>query len=211
VSSHRLVASVVPMVGEHVIMGAPLVWVWRPTELDPVPAPSELAAAVRDALRIGFERTMEQDAAFGVRQLADVASKALSPAVNDPYTAVQALDHLSVILCALAGRRAGHQQLVDRQGVLRLVIPGRDFGYYVELACGQIRRYGCAEPRVVSALLRALHDTAYFCTDEAARGVIAHQIQLVLADAERAIAQPADLSVVLERGQRALAQLGSAG
>ena len=45
---------------------------------------------------------MEQDAAFGIRQLVDSACKALSPAVNDPYTAVQAVDHLSVIFCALA-------------------------------------------------------------------------------------------------------------
>lgn len=55
-----------------------------------------------DSVRIGYERTMEQDVAFGIRQLADIASKALSPAINDPYTAVQAVDHLSVLLAALA-------------------------------------------------------------------------------------------------------------
>ena len=59
------------------------------------------------AARIGFERTLQQDAAFGIRQLVDVACKALSPAVNDPYTAVQAVDHLLVIFCALAGRPLG--------------------------------------------------------------------------------------------------------
>ena len=59
------------------------------------------------AVRIGFERTLEQDAAFGIRQLVDMACKALSPAVNDPYTAVQAVDHLSVIFCALAVRPLG--------------------------------------------------------------------------------------------------------
>ena len=69
------------------------------------------------AVRVGFERTLEQDAAFGIRQLVDMACKALSPAVNDPYTAVQAVDHLSVIFCALAVRPLGDYVAVD---------PGRD-------------------------------------------------------------------------------------
>ena len=72
--------------------------------------PEVVAELTSDAIRLGFERTLEQDVALGVRQLADIASKALSPAINDPYTAVQALDHLSVILSALAptaARRSG--------------------------------------------------------------------------------------------------------
>ncbi len=67
-------------------------------------------------MRIGFERTLEQDAAFGIRQLVDVACKALSPAVNDPYTAVQAVDHLSVIFCALLDRRAEQWQADSPDG-----------------------------------------------------------------------------------------------
>jgi len=58
-------------------------------------------------VRIGFERTIEQDIAFGVRQQIDIGCKALSPAVNDPYTAVQANDHLSVVCCDLAVRPLG--------------------------------------------------------------------------------------------------------
>ena len=73
---------------------------------DPAPDPAPVRPIRRAAVRIGFERTLEQDAAFGIRQLVDVACKALSPAVNDPYTAVQAVDHLSVIFCALAVRRS---------------------------------------------------------------------------------------------------------
>lgn len=65
------------------------------------------------AIRIGFEGTLEQDAAFGIRQLVDMACKALSPAVNDPYTAIQAVDHLSVIFCALAVRPLGDYVTTD--------------------------------------------------------------------------------------------------
>jgi hypothetical protein len=59
------------------------------------------------AVRIGFERTLEQDPALGLRQLVDVACKALSPAVNDPYTAVQAIEHLTVLFAEFAARPSG--------------------------------------------------------------------------------------------------------
>ena len=97
-----LAASVVPMVGEHVVEGAPILYVWSLDGGQPRVPPEVVAELTRDAIRLGFERTLEQDVALGVRQLADIGSKALSAAINDPYTAVQALDHLSVILSALA-------------------------------------------------------------------------------------------------------------
>jgi uncharacterized membrane protein len=94
-------------VGEHVVAGTTLAWVWRPSSGDPAPDPRDFAGVLDAGVRIGFERTLEQDAAFGIRQLVDVACKALSPAVNDPYTTVQAVDHLSVIFCALARQPLG--------------------------------------------------------------------------------------------------------
>ena len=94
-------------VGEHVVAGTTLAWAWAHSADEPPPDADEFGAAVEATVRVGFERTMEQDAAFGIRQLVDIACKALSPAVNDPYTAVQAVDHLSVIFCALAVRPLG--------------------------------------------------------------------------------------------------------
>ena len=58
-------------------------------------------------MRIGFERTLEQDPGLGLRQLVDLACKALSSAINDPYTAIQAIERLSVLFSALAGRPVG--------------------------------------------------------------------------------------------------------
>jgi len=199
-------ASVTRMIGEHVIAGAPLIQVWREPP-GPPPNLDRLTGAARDTIRIGFERTGEQDVAFGIRQLADIAVKALSPAINDPYTAIQAIDHLSVLLASLAGRPLGNQFLRDSTGALRVVVPGRDLGEYLDLACGQIRRYGQGAPRVVLALLRILQSTGQFCADDAGRRLVAAQVELVLDDAERAIAQPADLVVVREQGAQVLAEL----
>jgi len=205
-SALNVVAAVTRMVGEHVIEGSPLVLVWRASPLPP--DLEEFRSVARNAVRIGFERTAEQDVAFGIRQLADIAVKALSPAINDPYTAIQAIEHLSVVLASLAGRRLGNQLLLDPDGVLRVVVPARDLAYFLDLACGQVRRYGRAEPRVDRALLRILSSTAQFCRDDAGRVLVAQQVRLVLADAERAIAQLADFVPVREHAERVLREIG---
>ena len=107
-ANRGLMALMVPMVGRHVVAGAPIAWVWEGTGDGGGPlapdASAELRRALAQSVRIGYERTLEQDVAFGIRQLADVASKALSPAINDPYTANQAIDHLGTILAALTLR-----------------------------------------------------------------------------------------------------------
>ena len=199
-----VVVGLTAMLGNHVVRGTPLAWVWRASPEQAPVAVAELRGPVHQAVRVGRERTMEQDVAFGVRQLADIASKALSPAVNDPYTAVQSIQHLSVVLATLAGRRLGNQLIRDRLGAVRVAVPHRDFGYFLDLAFGQVRRYGCSEPRVVSALLRALSSIGGFCPDDAARALVAEQVRLVLADAESTIRQAADLTPVREQAGRVL-------
>ncbi len=219
---HDAVCSVVPMVGEHVVAEAPLVWVWHESGGEPVLA-EEFASAVHDSVRVGYERTSEQDVALGVRQLADIAVKALSPAINDPYTSIQALEHLSVLLAELAraplGNRLRHEPgtaVAGGSGAgggagsgerLRVAVPGRDLEYFVELATGQVRRYGAAEPRVMRALLRVLGATGAFCQEYVDREVIARHVRLVLEAAELKIVQVADREPVLEHGRRVLAEL----
>lgn len=203
----NVAVAVTRMVGEHVIEGAPLVQVWRASPMAP-PDLETFRSAARNAVLLGFERTAQQDVAFGIGQLADIAVKALSPAINDPYTAIQAIEHVSVVLASLAGRRLGTQLLLDSDGVLRVVVPAPNLADYLDLACGQVRRYGRAEPRFDRALLRILHSTAQFCRDDAGRSLVARQVRLVLADAERAIEQPADFVPVREHAERVLRDIG---
>ena len=182
-----------PRVGEHVVAGTTLVWIWRASPRDPAPDPQVFSRVLGTGVRIGFERTLEHDAAFGIRQLVDVACKALSPAVNDPYTAVQAVDHLSVIFCALAQRPLGNH--VARDGGAAVIVPGRRFPEYLAVMCGLIRRYGAREPTVAHALLQLLSNCAAVAGDDPERcAAIEEQARIVIADAEREVAQPIDLA-----------------
>jgi uncharacterized membrane protein len=183
-----------PRVGEHVVAGTTLAWIWPAAPGHPAPDPRTFALVLDAEVRIGFERTLEQDAAFGIRQLVDTACKALSPAVNDPYTAVQAIDHLSVIFYALAQQPLGNHVARHPDGAA-VIVPGRRFPEYLAVMCGLIRRYGNHEPTVADALLRLLSacasvagDNPELCT------AIAEQARIIIADAERGIPQPADLA-----------------
>jgi len=182
-------------VGEHVVEGTTLAWAWRASPHDPAPDPQHFSRPLAAGIRIGFERTLEQDAAFGIRQLVDVACKALSPAINDPYTAVQAIDHLSVIFCALTQHPLGTHVARDDSGAA-VIVPGRRFPEYLSVMCGLIRRYGAREPTVAHALLRLLGNCASVAGGDRERCVaIEEQTHIVVADAEREVAQPIDLAL----------------
>jgi uncharacterized membrane protein len=178
-----------------VVAGTTLAWIWRASPDDPAPDPRAFIPALDAGVRIGFERTLEQDAALGIRQLVDVACKALSPAVNDPYTAVQAVDHLSVIFCALARCPLGNHVVRGGSGAA-VIVPGRRFPDYLAVMCGLIRRYGAREPTVAHALLRLLGNCATMVGDDPERRTaIEEQARIVVADAEREVAQPVDLAL----------------
>jgi uncharacterized membrane protein len=207
---HGVVLRLAPAVGDHVIAGTPLAWAWPAGgHVDTATLPDRLDHAVE----IGLERTLLQDVAFGIRQLADIANKALSPAINDPYTGVQSLQHLSVIMHTLAGRRLGDHLGRDPGGAVRVAVPFPSFADYLRLATAQIRRNGAKEPGVARALLRLLGAVGDRVTDPARRAAVARHVRLVMADVERDTAQPADAEAVLAEGAALLARLetGPAG
>jgi uncharacterized membrane protein len=182
-------------VGEHVVAGIPLALIWPANPADPLPDIHVFEVALDKAVGIVFERTRQQDVAMGIRQLVDVADKALSPAVNDPYTAVQAIDHMAVIFAAMAHHPLGPR--VGRAGDSVVVVPSRRFGEYLGTMCGLVRRYGSAEPTVAVALLHLLDTCATVARKDWTRlHDIADQARLIVADAQRETRQSADMGQV---------------
>jgi len=162
-----------PLPGVSVVAGTPVAWAW-PAPGDgagprlPEAVLAELAEAVAEALVIGPERTEAQDVAFGLRQLTDVATRALSPGTNDPTTAVHALGHASALLCELAGLRLGPRGLHDEPAHrLRVVVARPSIADLLDLAVTQPRRYGAADPSVLAALYALLRALAW-CAREGA-------------------------------------------
>ena len=194
VEEQGVTVELIPRLGDYVVAGTPVAHLWADPERV-LPDGAEVERVVATAVDLGFERTLQQDVGFGIRQLVDTACKALSPAVNDPYTAVQAVHHLSDILVTLASRTLGSVVIHRSNGTL--VVRARRFADYLASAVGPIRRYGAAEPTVAVALLELMTMCAITSQLSPTRAdAVRGEAALLLEDAERRTENPADLRTV---------------
>ena len=136
-----------PKVGEYLPIGAALVAVHGGDG-----PPDD---AVRGCVHLGRSRTMYQDPLYGIRQLVDVASQALSPAVNQPTTAVVVIDRLEELLLRIGRRPQPTGFFVDSDGVVRLMHPEPTWAETVDLAFTEIAIYGASSPAVTRRLAAA--------------------------------------------------------
>jgi len=113
---------------------------------------------LREAVVLGIERTMEQDPTFAFRILVDIAIKALSAAINDPTTAVMAIDQLHRLLRLVGLRDLRGEELRDEAGALRLVFRTPNWEDYVHLACTEIRHCGAGSIQVVRRMRSMLEN-----------------------------------------------------
>jgi len=111
-----------------------------------------------DAFVLGVERTFEQDPKYAIRLLADIAIRALSPAINDPTTAVQALDQIGDLLLRLGRRRLEIGAFHDATGRLRVVMPFPTWEDYLRLAFGEIIAYGATSVQVMRRMRALIAD-----------------------------------------------------
>jgi len=141
-----------PALGEFVPAGATLFEVAGAFER------IDVNAAMR-SVEIGLERTLDQDMAYGLRMLVDIAERSLSNGpFLDPTTAVQAIDRLHDCLRQLARRSIPDGRYRDKRGEVRLVTPSMAWEDYVHLAFDEIRMAGAGSPQIARRLRAALED-----------------------------------------------------
>jgi uncharacterized membrane protein len=149
---HDCVLVLLHSVGDFVVTDASLVQVFGP-------APPAVHRRLRRMFALGRERTIEQDPAFALRILVDIAIRALSPAVNDPTTAVQVLDYIEDLLLVIGRHEPGGRgKLHDGDGRLRVVIPVRNWEQYLDLGMTEIRQYGAGSVQVARRLRALLEE-----------------------------------------------------
>jgi uncharacterized membrane protein len=147
------VIELIPQVGDFVPKGDPLFRIY--------PAQRDVdTASLSQMVAFGAERTLEQDPAFAFRVMVDIASRALSPAINDPTTAVLALDQLHRDLLYLGRKQLASGSAMDREGRLRLVYPTPQWEDFVALAVSEIRLFGASSIQVARRLRAMLEHLA---------------------------------------------------
>lgn len=157
-TDHGLTVAFRHYVGDFVPEGAPLLAVWSRKggrDLDDLPI-----GRLANCIELGIERTMTQDAAFGIRQIVDIAERALSPGTNDPTTALQALDQVHDLLRRLAVRRIPSPFRLGPEGEVLLHLPRPGWDNYVALGIDEIRQYGQGSIQIARRLRHLLLDIA---------------------------------------------------
>jgi uncharacterized membrane protein len=178
------VLELVPQVGDHVTVGDPLFRVSQGGAAPP-------AGALCQSVAIGQERTHEQDPTFAFRIMVDIASKGLSPAINDPTTAVLAVDAIHSLLRSVGQRRLRDGQVRDPAGRLRLVYRTPDWEDFVYLAVTEIRQFGGASIQIARRL-RAMLENLLLTLPESRAPLLRQELAMLHRSSERFFAEPED-------------------
>jgi uncharacterized membrane protein len=172
--SSGVFVEVLPLVGEYLTTGTPVVRLHGSQGEVP-------GRAAERVLVIARQRTVDQDPAFVLRMLVDVAIRALSPAVNDPTTATQALDRIEAMLVELLSRHPGPSFVVGATGSVHGSVPGPTAAEYLELGLMEIRHYGRGSIQIARRM-RAAHGRLMAVAPPDARAVIEREARLLQAD-----------------------------
>jgi uncharacterized membrane protein len=184
------VIEMVPQVGDHVAVGDPLFRIYRGGETLP-------AQALCHSVAVGQERTLEQDPGFAFRIMVDIANKALSPAINDPTTAVLALDQIHHLLRMVGEQNLDTGNVRDPAGWLRLIYRTPDWKDFVHLAVTEIRQFG-AESIQIARRLRAMLENLIRTLPESRVSLLRQELSVLRRSAERFFAEPEDRALAEE-------------
>ncbi|MCX6926118.1 MAG: DUF2254 domain-containing protein [Verrucomicrobia bacterium] len=197
------VVELVPQVGDFVAAGSPLFRI-----LGAKGGPE--ASALCQSVALGQERTMEQDPAFAFRIMVDIASKALSPAINDPTTSVLAIDQIHYLLRSVGGRHLDEGLAHDRTGTLRLVYRTPDWEDFVRLAVTEIRHFGGTSIQVARRLRAMLKNLTEVLPPERT-ALLRSELTLLHRSTERFFPEPEDQALADISDLQGVGGTGSGG
>jgi uncharacterized membrane protein len=148
---------------------------------------------------IGKVRTPLQDAEYSIHQMVEVAARALSPGVNDPYTAIACIDNLTSVMCYLAGVEFPSPYRYDKQDKLRVIAGNSTFSGMLDAAFNQIRQYGEASPSVMIRLMEAMTTLSTFSRNKNQQKLIIQHAKMIMKASEKSFSEKRDLEDIKKR------------
>jgi uncharacterized membrane protein len=182
--------------GHYVVAGCPLITVW------PGKRVADLASdQVNSTFALGSQRSSAQDIEFAATQLVEIALRALSTGVNDPFTAITCVDHLASALSRLAMRDIPSPYRYDSKDQLRVIAPGATFQEVADVAFNQIRQAARSSPAVTIRLLETIAVVARFTRRPEERTALLKHAEMIARGARDGLSEGEDRRVVDERYQ----------
>jgi len=182
--------------GHFVVANRPLATVW------PAGAAGQVEAALDRAHITGPHRTLAQDPVFAIDQLVEIAIRALSPAVNDTFTALTCIDWLSAGLSKISARILEEGVYRGRSGKVRLIEFDPSYSRMVNRAFDKVRQAGHGMPAVIIRLIAALDHVAESTSHVSQRRTLQRQAEMIVRAAENEVSEPNDLADILRTWER---------
>ena len=191
--------------GHFVRSGVVVALVWPADRVD-----ERAEGEIRDAFQIGNVRTPTQDVQYAVNQLVEMAVRAMSPAINDPFTAMTCLDHLGDGLAKFVRQEERGRQYYDRQGRLRLVLEPVNFAELVDAAFDMLRHASCDNASVLLHMLVVIDVIGREAKAPEARQLLHRHVGLILAESRAGQLIEPDRESIHRRGETLLIKLEGA-
>ena len=172
--------------GDWVVRGDPLLTVWPPRN------PMIYQEKAQGCFLTGRSRTTVQDAEYGFNQLVEIGARALSPGINDPFTAITCLGHIGAALRHILRCEIPSPYLLDDEGKLRIITHTVTFPSLCDSAFDMIRHYGADSPKVILSLLETLAEVGAKCKTDEQREAIVRHAKLAREEASKASVMDSD-------------------
>ncbi len=213
-SKHNLLVRVKSRPGKFVFPGSVLAMVWpeesanQQTRRVETRHGASLHKEINDAFILGRERTEQQDVEFPINQLVEIALRAISPGINDPFTAIRCIDQLSAGLSRLAQRDFPSPYRYDDNNKLRIIAEPVMYADLVDAAFNQIRQYSTKDVAVTIRLLEAIAQIAPYASSSKDRAALRRHAEMILRGSQAALSEEQDRNDVQERYHRVIKALG---
>lgn len=188
--------------GKFIVKGSDLAMVLPGEQVN-----HHLTQQINDAFILGKERTEYQDIEFPIDQLVEIALRAISPGINDPFTAIRCIDRLSAGLSRLAQRDFPSPFRYDGEQNLRVIVEGVTFAMLVDTAFNQIRQYSKSDVAVTIRLLEAIACIATYTRNSKQREALRRHAEMILNSSREQISQEQDQQDVRDRYERVIKAL----
>lgn len=154
---------------------------------------------------IGKTKTPQQDLEYSIHQMVEIASRALSPGVNDPYTAIACIDNLTSTMAYLAQAKFPSEYRLDEEGNLRVIANALDFEGVLDAAFNQIRQFSAGSTAVIIRLMEALTTIQEFTKTEDHKKAVIKHAKMVLFLGEQTVKEKNDIEDLKERAEIVIA------
>lgn len=196
---HKLLLRLEYRPGNFIVKGSDLVMVCPGERVN-----RKLSEQINDAFILGKERTEQQDVEFPINQLVEIALRAISPAVNDPFTAIRCIDRLNAGLSRLAQRDFPSPYRYDENNNLRVIAQRVTFADLTDAAFNQLRQYSTQDVGVRIRLLEAIASIARYTRNPKDRETLRHHAGAIARASSEGVSQEVDRKYIHQRYQAVL-------